>query len=186
MNREYKEWTDHELALLRNAEGELTATQLADQLPGRNRADVHMYCDANDIPFRRQWRRRTWNDKERQLLIALAGTVPVDEIARQVDRTPSSVRSLASKIGISLQYTPPIESTTETPPPPPPGYIRAADFITTHRAGQTITRKQVENETGTSSQIAIRALQYLAKQGLAHKQGVTNHCTWVIDSQGKR
>ena len=73
MNREYKEWTDHELALLRNAEGELTATQLADQLPGRSRADVHMYCTSQDIPFRRQWRRRTWASEPESLEIVRQG-----------------------------------------------------------------------------------------------------------------
>jgi len=61
------------LALLRNAEGELTATQLANQLPGRSRADVYMACERLGIPFRRQWRRRTWASEPEALAIVKAG-----------------------------------------------------------------------------------------------------------------
>jgi hypothetical protein len=73
MNREYKEWTDAEIAILKAADGQLTATELAAKLTGRNRADIHMYCDANDIPFRRQWRRRTWASEPEALAIVKAG-----------------------------------------------------------------------------------------------------------------
>ena len=73
MNRNYDGWTDEELALLREAEGELTATELAAKLTGRNRADVHMACERLDIPFRRQWRRRTWASEPQSLEIVKAG-----------------------------------------------------------------------------------------------------------------
>jgi hypothetical protein len=49
--------------------------------------------------------RRVWTEEDKAMILGLAGKVPLQELARQLDRTEAATRVQASKLGITAVRT---------------------------------------------------------------------------------
>jgi hypothetical protein len=61
--------------------------------------------------------RRVWTEEDRAIIIRLAGKVPLQELARQLDRTEAATRVQASRLGVT-RVSPDGSRAVQRPAPP--------------------------------------------------------------------
>lgn len=184
-NRSYRDWTDAELEYLAREYGRKTASELAQEL---GRGEIATSTKAHELRVAGESRvekltRDHWTDFEDRYLKNAYDHKPIQEIAQELGRTESAIRSRAHR----LQLT----RASNTKNAPRRRWTDADIKYLTHACGHKTTSELARELNRTEDAVLfqvrkLRASGALEIKSAAHRRWTTDEISYLKNEYGRR